>query len=140
MSPFSHYLHRLRLDRELRQSELAELLGYEQSYISALEVGSKGPPTLEFISKLVEKLRLSATDQQALQDAVAASERKLVLEGDSPQDVYWMLKELRDQVDALHPMQIKMIRQVLCLKDCLAVPELDSLGRGRRRRREGAPM
>jgi predicted transcriptional regulator len=45
MSPFSHFLHELRLQHQIRQSELAELLGYEQSYISALEVGIKGPPT-----------------------------------------------------------------------------------------------
>ena len=51
MSPFSHFLHELRLQHQIRQSELAELLGYEQSYISALEVGIKGPPTDEFVRK-----------------------------------------------------------------------------------------
>ena len=49
MSPFSHFLHELRLRHQIRQSELAELLGYEQSYISALEIGAKGPPTEEFV-------------------------------------------------------------------------------------------
>ena len=53
MNPFSHYLHDLRMRHEIRQSELAELLGYEQSYISALEIGAKGPPTPEFIEKLI---------------------------------------------------------------------------------------
>lgn len=49
MSPFSHFLHELRLRHQIRQAELAELLGYEQSYISALEIGAKGPPTEEFV-------------------------------------------------------------------------------------------
>lgn len=39
MSPFSQFLHDLRMRRRLRQADLADLLGYEQSYISALEVG-----------------------------------------------------------------------------------------------------
>jgi predicted transcriptional regulator len=47
MSPFSHFLHTLRMRLEIRQAELAALVGYEQSYISALEVGLKGPPTEE---------------------------------------------------------------------------------------------
>jgi len=53
MSPFSHFLHELRMRLEIRQAELAELVGYEQSYISALEVGLKGPPTQEFITRLI---------------------------------------------------------------------------------------
>lgn len=36
----------------VRQVELAERIGYEQSYISALEAGAKGPPTPEFIDRL----------------------------------------------------------------------------------------
>lgn len=41
MSPFSHFLHELRMRYDIRQVELAETMGYEQSYISALEVGIK---------------------------------------------------------------------------------------------------
>jgi predicted transcriptional regulator len=29
------------------QTVLADMIGYEQTYISALEVGKKGPPTQE---------------------------------------------------------------------------------------------
>lgn len=78
MSPFSHFLHELRLQHQIRQSELAELLGYEQSYISALEVGIKGPPTEEFVEKLITALDLPPTAQLELREAIAASDRKLV--------------------------------------------------------------
>jgi len=64
MSPFSHMLYELRMRFEIRQADLAELVGYEQSYISALEVGSKGPPTPEFIDKLVSVLELSGSDER----------------------------------------------------------------------------
>jgi transcriptional regulator with XRE-family HTH domain len=66
MSPFSHFLHDLRMRLEIRQAELAELVGYEQSYISALEVGLKGPPTQEFIARLIHALSLSPAEQQHL--------------------------------------------------------------------------
>ncbi|PYE26357.1 helix-turn-helix protein [Paraburkholderia silvatlantica] len=58
MSPFSILLHEFRLRCNLRQSDLAERLGYEQSYLSSLEVGRKGRPTREFVLKLVEALNL----------------------------------------------------------------------------------
>lgn len=63
MSPFSHFLHELRLRHQIRQSELAELLGYEQSYISALEIGAKGPLTEEFVERLIVALSLPPSEQ-----------------------------------------------------------------------------
>jgi transcriptional regulator with XRE-family HTH domain len=100
----------------VRQVELAELLGYEQSYISALEVGLKGPPTQEFIERLKAALPLSSTEQQELLTAVEASQRKLILDSDTPQDVYWLLKELREAVQLLSPVHVRMIRDVLSLR------------------------
>lgn len=71
---------------EIRQAELAELVGYEQSYISALVVGLKGPPTPEFIARLIRALSLSPSEQQDLHTAVEASQRKLIIEADTPQE------------------------------------------------------
>ena len=58
MSPFSESLHSIRVRHGLRQVELAKLVGYEQSYISALEVGLKGPPTDEFVERLTAAIPL----------------------------------------------------------------------------------
>lgn len=140
MSPFAHFLHQLRMKHEIRQCDLAAKLGYEQTYISALEVGIKGPPTTEFVDRLAFVLSLSPTEQVQLQESVAASHRKLVLDSDSPQDIYWMLKDLREQVNTLHPVQIQMIRQALEIRDSLAKREPEQIGRLRRRRREAAAM
>lgn len=89
MSPFAHFLHDLRMRRNVRQADLAELMGYEQSYISALEIGLKGPPTPEFLSRLVAALSLSPDEQAQLQLAADASQRKLVLDPDMPEDIFW---------------------------------------------------
>lgn len=125
---------------EIRQAELAEMLGYEQSYISALEIGIKGPPTPEFVDKLIAALELSQDEQKGIRKAAEASQRKLVLEPDTPQDVYWMLRDLREQVNALHPIQIKMIRDALELKGKLLDQRPDPIRRIKRRRKEEARM
>lgn len=61
----------------IRQNELAELIGYEQTYISALEVGLKGPPTPEFVDKLVTKPQLAPVEVEEIRTATKASDRKL---------------------------------------------------------------
>ena len=140
MSPFSHFLHDLRMRHEIRQSDLAELLGYEQSYISALEIGVKGPPTLEFVERLVTALALTPTEQIEAREITEASQRKFVLDSDSPQDVFWMFKELREQMNELRPVQIKMIRDVLGMTGLLPEPQPEPVRRIKRRRKEEARM
>lgn len=140
MSPFAHFLHELRLKHGIRQTELAELLGYEQSYISALEVGIKGPPTDEFLGKLARSFDMTSAERQELTQIAEASQRKLALDTDSPQGLYWMLYELRQHVDKLHPAQVQMIRDILKLKGSLMHSEPEPLRRIKRRRREEAAM
>ena len=125
----------------VRQVELAELLGYEQSYISALEVGLKGPPAQEFIERLKAALPLSSTEQQELLTAVDASQRKLVLDSDTPQDVYWLLKELREAVQQLSPVHVRMIRDVLSLRAAVvSAGFVEPTPRLKRRTKEVATM
>lgn len=50
----------------MRQGDLAEAMGYEQTYISALEIGSKGPPTDEFIERAIKALQLGDAEQADL--------------------------------------------------------------------------
>ena len=113
MSPFSHLLHDLRMRRRIRQVDLAERMGYEQSYISALEAGLKGPPTPEFVERLVKGLDLPEDEERELRAAAEASQRKLVIEPDTPQDVYWLLNRLRSKLNVLTPAQVRVINDVL---------------------------
>jgi hypothetical protein len=62
MSPFARQLSEFRMRHGIRQNELAELIGYDQTYISALEVRLKGPPTSEFVDKLVTTLPLTPAE------------------------------------------------------------------------------
>lgn len=140
MSPFAHLLHDLRLRYGVRQNELAELIGYDQTYISALEVGLKGPPTAEFVEKLVDGLRLSAAEEQELRSAAEVSDRKLIVDADSHPEVYLMLAALRKRMHELHPAQARIIRELVDLPDTVRQREQEPIKRLRRRRKEEARM
>ncbi len=116
MSPFSEFLHTIRVRHGLRQADLARRIGYEQSYISALEVGLKGPPTDEFAERLAVALELTGEEQTKLRAAVRASQRKLVIDADTPTDVYWLLQDLRDEIQDLSPAQVRAIREVIAIR------------------------
>ena len=47
-------VHKFRASKKLKQSELGEILGVKQSYVSDIEVGRKKMPQ-ELIDKLAEK-------------------------------------------------------------------------------------
>jgi transcriptional regulator with XRE-family HTH domain len=140
MSPFSHFLRRIRMRRQVRQSELADLLGYDQTYISALEIGAKGPPTPEFIERLATTLSLTASEEAELNEAATASQRKFVLDLDTPEDLYWLFKDLRDEWDRLSPPQVQIIRATLKMGANRAEPAAEEPLRLRRRTREQATM
>lgn len=108
------------MHRGIRQGDLAEMIGYEQTYISALEVGTKGPPTHEFVDRLVNALSLAPVEEEEVRGAAEASDRKIVLQAEMPESVFWMMKKLRDNIETLHPAQIAMINDVIDMRACLA--------------------
>lgn len=140
MSPFSRFFHQLRITYGIRQVDLAALMGYEQSYISALEIGIKGPPPSEFINRLIEVLALPQTQQDELQKAVAASQRKLVIPSDVPEDAYWLLEDLRHRLEYLHPAEINLIREIIRLREKITQRVPSPVLRLRRRNQEDDKM
>lgn len=134
MSPFAYLLHDLRMRSGIRQHELAELVGYEQSYLSALERGTKGPPTPEFVQKLVSALALDEQDVHRVWDAVDASQRRVEIPNDAPPSVFLMCQELRKQIERLHPIQIELMLIALKLSSSLKEAAPASIRRPRRRK------
>lgn len=95
----------------MRQSDLAEKLGYEPSYVSSLEMGRKGRPTREFVLKLVGALELGSNEAEELFQAWENSCRKIEIPADAPKSLYQALNEIRRAMDHLSPTQIEIIRQ-----------------------------
>jgi transcriptional regulator with XRE-family HTH domain len=124
----------------IRQADLAQMLGYEQSYISALEIGVKGPPTEEFLDRLIRGLKLGEEEQAALKAAAQESKRKYFLPAGISVDAYRMCSELFRQLQDLHPAQIQMIRNVIGLRRQLGIAPGPDHGRVRRMQKEIAEM
>jgi transcriptional regulator with XRE-family HTH domain len=141
MSPFAHFLHSLRKARQIRQCDLAEMLGYDQSYVSALEVGLKSPPPQEFVEKLINVLSLPEEDAARARREADASNRRLVLDVQAPQDLYRMVDALRARMSRLHPKQINMICDILELSDGMSARPPEPASRvSRRKSTQEAPM
>jgi transcriptional regulator with XRE-family HTH domain len=134
MSPFATAFRNLRIACGFRQAEFAARLGFEQSYISAIELGTKGPPTPDFVSRLVERLELSDDWKSRLFSALEESQRKIVLPSEASEEVYRLFNELRRQIGTLHPVQVELMQIALRLPASMShdLFEVSSLPRRRR--------
>lgn len=121
MSPFSLLLRQFRLSRGLKQFELADRLGFEPSYLSALERSEKGPPRQDFIRRLIRGLDLNEAEQDELARALRDSCRQVSLPAKSSYEEYAFLRRLRPQLGSLHPLQLKLLDLALQIPD--AFPE-----------------
>ncbi|WP_211444881.1 helix-turn-helix domain-containing protein [Collimonas humicola] len=119
MSPFSITFRELRIFSGLRQAEFAAQLGYEQSYISAIELGTKGPPTVDFVARLIHRFELDEEWKNRLLDALEVSHRKIVLPSEASEELYKMFNELRRQLDKLHPAQVELMQVALRLPESI---------------------
>jgi transcriptional regulator with XRE-family HTH domain len=122
MSPFATYLRKLRLSKGLKQKALAHYLGYEPSYLSALERSEKGPPKEDFIRRLIKGLSLDEAEQADLQRAIKLSRRQVSLPAQASEEEYGLIHELEPQLGQLTPLQIHLIKLALRLPASLSVP------------------
>lgn len=115
MSPFAKCLREFRKKSGLMQKDLAEQLGYEQSYVSSLETGLKGPPTKEFVDKLTDVFGLSDVEAEQIRMAATMSARKLMIPVDADEQVYRLGHELRQQMHKLLPSQVSLMLEILSM-------------------------
>lgn len=117
MSPFAEYFHQLRFQHGISQTELAIQMGYEQTYISAVELDKKGPPTEHFIQKFVKTLDLSHEQHLELSRRANASNRKFKISAALTTQEYWLVNELKDKLGHLSEAQISAIRSIIAIQD-----------------------
>jgi len=116
MSPFSRQIRTFRENRNLRQSEAAELLGYEQSYLCGLETGSKGTPNTEFVNQLINRYKLNEQEIESLWNSLKRSNRRYVIPLKASTEIYELFYLLNDQVNNLSPTQISLMQIALNMK------------------------
>lgn len=118
-SPISIFLRNLRLRAGLSQRQLADLLGYEQGYVSALEVGVKSP-SIEYIDGLIAKLKLNDKSKTDLEVAIKCSRRRFTLPADVSTETYLFCNALWEKIERLHPTLLSAIHQMIQVDDLIA--------------------
>ncbi len=113
MSPFSIELKKLRMSRNLTQKEAAEALGYEQSYLCALENGKKNAPQVAFINQMEKKLQLNEQEKNLLLDSLQRSCRRFLLPVGVSEQEYELFNELKNHWGSLSEAQVNLIKLVL---------------------------
>ncbi|WP_280523592.1 helix-turn-helix domain-containing protein [Burkholderia aenigmatica] len=141
LSPISERLRALRLRYGVRQMDLAEAIGFEQSYISAIELGTKGPPSIEFVERVSAHLRLSGDEDSSLREALSLSRRHFSIPQTAIADVFRLCSELWCELDRLTDTQIRVIRDVIAMRQEIG-PDADRevVGRVVRRDKESIKM
>lgn len=115
MSPFSHLIRTYREKRNLRQSDAAELLGYEQSYLCGLETGSKGTPNAEFVEILIKQYELSCEEVDVLMEMLKQSNRRFTIPLKASCEEYKLVNNLKEQLGRLTATQINLMQIALNL-------------------------
>lgn len=115
MSPFAHFLKEIRGSRGYRQKDLAHNLGYEPSYLSALERGDKGPPRRDFILRLIRGLSLNQQEQAALEEALKSSRRQFSIPRCASDDEFQIVHQLVPKLGKLNSLQVQLIQIALSL-------------------------
>lgn len=113
MNPFSLCLREIRLTRNLLQKEMAMLIGYEQSYVSALETGIKGAPKRQFINQLIKKLELNEEEESKLLIAAEKSRKVFKLPKHADFEMFELCYQFEQQLPSLTEIQMNLINLAL---------------------------
>ena len=116
MSPFAYQLKKIRTEKQLQQKIMAEIIGCEQSYLSALETDAKVPPQGEKLLQLIKKLKLTVEEESALLAAAEQSRRFIRLPLRAPTQLFEICHALEDQLPYITDIQLQMIGLALRMK------------------------
>lgn len=111
-SPISIVLKNLRVEAGVTQVEWADRLGYEQAYVSSLEIGLK-PPSQEYLDRLFAATKPGEHERKEIEVAMQQSRRRFVLPAEGSTATYKFCNALWDKIDDLHPALIDAMHQML---------------------------
>lgn len=113
MSPFAYQLKKIRTERQLQQKTMAEIIGCEQSYLSALETDSKVPPQKVKLLQLLKKLDLSFEDEALLLISAENSKRSIRLPLKAQSQLFEVCHLLENQLPTISAIQLELISLAL---------------------------
>ncbi|MDP3087615.1 MAG: helix-turn-helix transcriptional regulator [Methylotenera sp.] len=117
MSPFSQIIRAYREKRNLRQSDAAKLLGYEQSYLCGLETGSKGTPNAEFVEVLIKQYKLSDEEVEVLLDSLKISTRRFTIPLKASYEEFKFVNTLKMHLGSISATEINLMQMILDMRE-----------------------
>jgi Predicted transcriptional regulators len=113
MTPFGQKLEQLRRSRGLQQAQLAAEAGVQSCYISAMENGRKGPPSLRVFNKLSQVLDLTEVEKRDLWLTGLQSKKTRKVPPETSTSEYVLVDELWARLGSLTENQINLISLAL---------------------------
>ena len=117
MTPFALQLRSSRTASGLAQGEFATRVGYRQSYISAIECGSKLPKDTKLLEQTISVLKLDLDNAMALREAFQRSQRYDFPPPGTPAFAYDVCAKLSQVVPKLTQANAKLLDQLVDLID-----------------------
>lgn len=113
ITPFSEQLKSIRIQRGLKQNQMAQQLGVEQSYLSALECGHKPPPKNQYLDHLIQKLGLDVEEAESLRRAAKKSTKTIKIPPNVKKQTQEMCLLLEETLPRISDSQVQVIKLVL---------------------------
>jgi transcriptional regulator with XRE-family HTH domain len=115
LSPFAETLKSVRVQRGLRQEDLARKLECDRSRISALENDQREGVSVEFVEEVSRALNLADEEAQRLLTAMRNSQRAYVVPPEASPKAYMLARELFDRLETMPEPQLDVLRGILNL-------------------------
>ncbi|TCW73200.1 MULTISPECIES: helix-turn-helix transcriptional regulator [Burkholderia] len=123
MTPFALQLRAIRAAYGLAQGEFAARIGYRQSYVSAIECGSKLPKDMELVERTIAALGLDRAGATDLREAFRRSQRYDFPPPGTPAFAYDVCAKLSDVIPRLTQADARALYEVLSLLDRAQQPK-----------------
>ena len=115
MTPLTLELNPLIHLKRIRQKDLANMLGVDPTYLSAVINGRKNPPGEAFFDKLRDKLDLSEEESKRLEQAISYSQKRYLMPDHAEPYQYELAWHFMNMLETLKPGQASAIREILKL-------------------------
>lgn len=113
MSPAAKLLRCHREARGWNQQTASEKLGYEQSFISAIEGGHKPFPRKNFTEKVIRVFELTAEEADKFESAVMRSRRSLMLPASLDTNRFELAHNFIERLETLSLKEMEVIKVAL---------------------------
>jgi transcriptional regulator with XRE-family HTH domain len=117
MTPFGHFLRKVRTAKGYQLTQLALSIGISPCYLSSMENGKKGPPSQAVLDEIVRELALSCEEITELEAAKTASKKTYTLPDGLEIYQQVLASNIWRRLDSIKPEQAACIEMILKLTE-----------------------